>query len=40
MILENLNIPQSTGCYLFRDSKDKIMLVSLSLHFINNSKLF
>ncbi len=30
MILENLNIPQSTGCYLFRDSKDKIIYVGKS----------
>ncbi len=30
MILENLNIPQSPGCYLFRDSKDKIIYVGKS----------
>ena len=30
MILENLNIPQTPGCYLFRDSKDKIIYVGKS----------
>ena len=29
-ILENINIPQKPGCYIFKDSKEKIIYVGKS----------
>ena len=38
MILENINIPQSTGCYLFKDNKNKVIYVGKSKFLPNRVK--